>query len=195
MTAILNFIRYMHALVLLSVPHESFNDWGRVFNGCSESTNMCAVITQLIPSILMVGVVAAVAPYESHPAAAAMMWSVMPIVGAFLASTMAFLLNRVSENRRAVTGRVIGALVLGVSVPRLLTYVHPWVKDLSMDPILLILSGFASGLLGYAAAAHIVDRFFKDGPSIVDKGMEKITDSISTKVAEKMSAPVLPPGD
>lgn len=195
MTAILNFIRYMHALVLLSVPHESFNDWGRLFNGCSsESTNMCAALTTFLASLVPIIAMAA-NPYESYSATAALAWSLMPIVGALLASTTAFFLNKVTERPRAVAGRVICSLVFGVGIPRALIYYFPTMGKAFIDPFILVLGSYLIGMFGYAVAAYLVDKAIKESPGIVDKGMEKITDSISTKVAEKMSAPVLPPGD
>lgn len=105
----------------------------------------------------------------------ALSWSRMPIVGAMMASGMAFALNRTSENPKHVIGRAIGALVFGVGLPRLATYAHPWLKEMLLDDILLILGGFVCGLPGYALAGALVDKVFARSPEaaskLVDLGM------------------------
>lgn len=145
-----------------------------------ESTNMSAGIIH-ITAMALVFFAAVSTPFSDDAAVAAAYWALMPIIGALGASLMAFLLNRVSENRPAVVGRVIGAMVVGVGVPRAFTYIEPEVVKISLDPILLILAGFGCGLFGYAGAKALVDRVFKVAPGV----MEQQVDQLATRVAQK----------
>ncbi|WP_050028927.1 hypothetical protein [Verrucomicrobium sp. BvORR034] len=105
-----------------------------------------------------------------------MMWSTMPLAGALLASAMAFALNRRSEQLKLVFGRAIGAIVMGVVGPRIGTYAHPWIKELSLDPIVVCGAGFAFGLAGYALAAAVVDKFFKKAPAIAENAINDVAE-------------------
>lgn len=149
---------------------------------------MCAVVIHIVAATLVMATMTSVTGSEAAVAAA--MWSFMPIVGALGASLMAFLLNRVSERRGAVAGRVICSMVFGVGIPRALTLTHPWVKTMALDPILLMIAGFLCGLLGYAAAVHVVDRAFKLAPGVIDKGVEQLAEVVSAKVVSKTAANV-----
>lgn len=158
----------------------SIHDLGQFCDDHPDSTSMAATTFCMLASSLIL-ITAANLNYENESAMNAAMWSLMPIVGALLASCMAFLLNRISENRRAVIGRVIGACVTGVGLPRIMTYIHPTLKTMSLDPVLLILCGFCCGLLGYAAAAHMVSRMFRVAPGFVDQGLKKAAEKIGVK--------------
>ncbi len=166
----------MHAA---SHPHRFICQFTHPF----EVTDMVASLFNILAATTLF--IAATIPYETDSAMAAAMWSLMPMVGALLASTMAFMFNRVSENRREVAGRVIGALVVGIVLPRALTYVHPIIKTVSLDPILLVGLGFAFGLLGYAGGAALVAKYFKEAPSIVDRQMDRLAEAVSQKVVRK----------
>lgn len=156
---------------------------------------MAAALTYLSASALVVFsaaysgrvIIAQLSPnnYEVNLSMSALMWSLMPIVGAFMASGMAFLLNRVNEDRWAVAGRVIGALLAGVGVPRVATYMHPWIKNMASDPILLILAGFGCGMFGYMAGRAVVDWFGKRSPDIVNSEMDKLVDKVIDRTKNK----------
>jgi hypothetical protein len=104
------------------------------------------------------------------------MWSTMPLAGALLASAMAFVLNRKTEQIRLVMGRAIGAGVVGVVVPRVGTYFHPWLKEMALDPIVLFGVGFAFGLCGYVLAAVFVDKMFKKAPEFAERAVEDLAE-------------------
>jgi hypothetical protein len=155
-----------------------------VFNP-PESTQMSALTFHLAAASLIL-IAATTTPFTDDAAVAAAYWSLLPIVGALGAAFMAFLLNRVSENRPAVAGRVVGAMMAGVGLPRLLTFTHPWVKTLTMDPIILIMLGFICGLFGYAGARALVDRFFKLAPGVVNKQVDQLADVVAKKTVDKL---------
>lgn len=114
-------------------------------------------------------------------------WTILTMVGSLCASMMAFTLNRVTENPKAVIGRVIGALFTGVAVPRVLLFFWPSIASTLHDPIILVAVGFVSALFGYAGAAYTVEKAFKIAPSIVDQQVDKLAEKVSIKVVEKQA--------
>lgn len=81
-------------------------------------------------------------------------WAIFPLGGALTAATMSFLFKR--GDWMETMGRFIGAMVVGVFSPRLITYMHPAIKEWSLDPILIFGAGFGFGLAGYALAKFAV---------------------------------------
>jgi hypothetical protein len=167
----------MHAM---SHPHRFVH----YFTHPCELTDMTAGLINCVAAIVII-FAAGTGMFTSEDAISAAMWSVLPIAGALLASTMAFLFNRVSESRNAVAGRVIGAVVVGVVVPRALTYFHPIIQTISLDPILLLGIGFAFGMLGYAGGAAIVAKYFKEAPGVVNRNIDRLAEAVSQKVVKK----------
>lgn len=144
-----------------------------------DNTRMCFALNQMIASFILVAATVELQQADVH--ISPVYWSLMPVLGAVLASGMAFLLNSVEEGPRAVAGRFIGALVTGVGIPRILTYMHPWLKEVALDPILLIVGGFFCGLMGYAAAKFTVEKFFKDAPRLVNSQMDRLKNHLEDK--------------
>lgn len=102
----------------------------------------------------------------------AMQWSLLPLIGALLASGGAFMLNAKPEDRRTVAGRAIFACVFGVTMPKLLSIMHPWLQEATVDPILVILFGFLSGLIGYILSRPLVTRLFQRAPRMADEQID-----------------------
>ena len=144
-----------------------------------DNPRMCFALNQMFAAFIIIATTVELQSEGEHMVA--VYWSLMPMLGAIVASGMAFLLNRIDEGPKVIAGRFIMALVTGIGLPRILTYIHPWLKDLSLDPILLVLGGFFCGLMGYAAAKYTVDKFFKDAPGLVDDQMEKLRAKASGK--------------
>lgn len=80
------------------------------------------------------------------------------------------------ENRRTVKARVIVGMIGGVGVPRALELFVPWFRQITFDPILLIMAGFASAWLSYS----IGHAFFQK----LDKRENAIASTLA-KAAEK----------
>lgn len=80
------------------------------------------------------------------------------------------------ENRRTVKARVIVGMVGGVGIPRLLELFVPWFRQITFDPILLIMAGFACAWLSYS----IGHAFFQK----LDKRENAIAATLA-KAAEK----------
>lgn len=83
-------------------------------------------------------------------------WTLLPLIGATLASGGAFCLNTQQEVRRIVVGRCLFALMVGVIGPRLMSMMHPWISDLLSDPLLKVGAGFIHGFAGYILSWPVV---------------------------------------
>jgi Na+/proline symporter len=93
-------------------------------------------------------------------------WSTFPFVGALFASIMSVLFKKNDWKENAA--RFIAATVVGVGVPRLVTYMHPSLKEWSADPIILIMFGFAWGMVGFALAKWGFSWLNRRGPEIAE---------------------------
>lgn len=80
------------------------------------------------------------------------------------------------ENRRTVQARVIVGMIGGIGVPRILELFVPWFRQITFDPILLIMAGFACAWLSYS----IGHAFFQK----LDKRENAIASGLA-KAAEK----------
>jgi len=94
-----------------------------------------------------------------------MSWTLLPMVGATIASGGAFCLNTQTELRRYVIGRCLFALVVGVVGPRLTSMIHPWVSGMMVDPILKVGAGFVFGFVGYVVSWPFVKKFYDRAPN------------------------------
>jgi hypothetical protein len=110
---------------------------------------------------------------SSDDVRAAVMWSVMPLVGAMLSSAMAFFLSATPVDRRQAFGRCLGALVFGVCIPRLILVLKPEAQEIIRDPIVLIAGGSVFGLVGYSLISKIVNYFLSKGPKVLEKKLNK----------------------
>jgi hypothetical protein len=80
------------------------------------------------------------------------------------------------ENKRTQKARVIVGMVGGVGIPRGLELFIPWFRQITIDPLLLIVAGFVSAWLTYT----IGHAFFQK----IDKREDPIASSLA-KAAEK----------
>lgn len=114
----------------------------------------------------------------SHPTAesltAAVLWSVLPLIGAILISGMSFLLGSVNEPRKRVFGRALGAVLVGVAGPRFALYYKPALSDVIEDPILLIAAGALCGLIGYAVSAMVINWVMVKAPGRLESKLNEL---------------------
>lgn len=80
------------------------------------------------------------------------------------------------ENRRTVKARVIVGMIGGVGVPRLLELFVPWFRQITFDPILLIVAGFVCAWASYSIGHAFFQR--------LDKRENAIANTLA-KAAEK----------
>jgi len=139
----------------------------------------------------------------SQSEAEALRWSLLPLMGALIASATAFLLNRDREVGRIVAGRTIFALVGGVSVPKFASLIHPSLADVITDPLILVLFGIMAALPCYFLAKPIIERLGKQAPStaddLIDGAMHAATNRLKNigfvappSVASKWPVPPVP---
>lgn len=118
------------------------------------------------------------AAVASHPTTealtSAVLWSVLPLIGAILISGMSFLLGSVDEPRKRVYGRALGAILFGVAGPRLTIYYKPNIAELIDDPIILIAAGAAFGLVGYAIIATLINWVMIKAPSKLENRLNNL---------------------
>jgi hypothetical protein len=65
------------------------------------------------------------------------------------------------ENRRTVKARVIIGMIGGVGVPRAMDLFVPWFRQITFDPILLIMAGFACAWLSYSIGHAVFQKLDK----------------------------------
>lgn len=145
------------------------------------SNSMSALVIHAMAGLLL----AAVVPEAEARYGTVGYWTILTMVGSLGASMMAFTLNRVTEDPKAVFGRVIGAIFTGVALPRVAMFAYPPAAEKIHDPIILAAFGFICALIGYAGAAYLVEKAFKVAPSLVDQQIDKLADVVSDKVVAK----------
>jgi len=146
--------------------------------------------TTLAVQTIVAGIVLAVAPPDRVEL---MTWTLLPMIGATLASGGAFCFNTQPEVRRIVVGRCLFALVVGVLGPRVLSMVHPWLRDMMIDPLLLVGAGFFHGFVGYLMSWPFVRRAYERAPAVAEKQMAAIEKRIDEKIAQKAPTEKLNP--
>lgn len=104
----------------------------------------------------------------------AVMWSLLPLIGAILISGMSFLLGSVDEPRKRVIGRALGAILFGVSGPRFALYYRPDLADMIDDPIMMVAAGAVFGLIGYAVCATIINWVMIKAPSKLENRLNNL---------------------
>jgi len=139
------------------------------------TTNHTYEVLTLLSAALAASGAAAVASHPTTEAlTSAVLWSVLPLIGATLISEMSFLLGSVDEPRKRVYGRALGAILFGVAGPRLTIYYKPDIAELIDDPIILIAAGAAFGLVGYAVIATLINWVMIKAPSKLENRLNNL---------------------
>jgi len=132
------------------------------------------VLTLLSAAIASSGAAAVASHPTTEALTSAVLWSVLPLIGATLISEMSFLLGSVDEPRKRVYGRALGAILFGVAGPRLTIYYRPDIAELIDDPIILIAAGAAFGLVGYAVIATLINWVMIKAPSKLENRLNNL---------------------
>lgn len=178
MTSILHFTL---AHVRCSRVHEIYHN---------HSAQHCPMLAEVATATLVV-VQSAVAAFmlSVMPAEQTelMSWTLLPLIGATIASGGAFCLNTQQEVRKIVIGRCLFALMSGVVGPRFISLAQPWIKELMADPILKVGAGFLCGLVVYILSWWVVKGMYARAAPIAAKlvqvAEERIVSQIGAKVA------------
>jgi hypothetical protein len=113
-------------------------------------------------------------------------WTLLPLLGTTIVSCGAFCFNTQQEVRRIVIGRCCFAILVGVVGPRCMSMVHPWIREVMVDPLLLVGAGAVHGFVGYLISWPFVRRAYERAPAIADKQMSAIEQAVDRKLAEKL---------
>lgn len=97
----------------------------------------------------------ALAPAERY---ATLDWTLLTFLGATGAALVCFCLNTRAEIRRAIIGRCLVAMLIGVVGSRGLAIIHPAVMQVLDDPIMRIGAGAVFGFIGWIFFAAIFRR-------------------------------------
>lgn len=116
-------------------------------------------------------------------------WTLFPLLGTTIISCGAYCLNTQQEVRRIVIGRCCFAIIVGVVGPRVMSMVHPWLREVMIDPLLLVGAGAAHGFVGYLISWPFVRRAYERAPAIADKQMSAIEQAVAREVDKKLGNP------
>jgi len=152
--------------------------------------HVCETISFLAAAIATSGAAVAIAHPSGDILTAAVLWSLLPLIGAILISNISFLLGSVDEPRKKVFGRALGAILFGVAGPRLTLYYKPELAELIDDPILLIASGAAFGLIGYAVIATVINWAMIKAPSKLENKLNNLIYENKNNVDDDSDRPV-----
>lgn len=131
-------------------------------------------ISLLAAVIATSGAAAAIAHPSGELLTSAVLWSLLPLIGAILISWMSFLLGSVDEPRKRVFGRALGAILFGVAGPRFSLYYKPDLANMIDDPILMIAAGAGFGLVGYAVIATLINWVMIKAPSKLENRLNNL---------------------
>lgn len=139
----------------------------------------CGVLVTV--QTLAAGVLLAVLPPDRTEL---ILWTLLPMIGATLAASGAFCFNTASEVRKIVVGRCLFALVIGIIGPRILSMVHPWLRDIMIDPLLLVGAGFVHGFLGYLLSWPFVRRAYERAPAVAARQVAALEAKMAAEIGE-----------
>jgi len=131
-------------------------------------------ISLLAAAIATSGAAAAIAHPSGELLTSAVLWSLLPLIGAILISGMSFLLGSVDEPRKRVFGRALGAILFGVAGPRFSLYYKPDLANMIDDPILMIAAGAGFGLVGYAVIATVINWVMIKAPGKLENKLNNL---------------------
>jgi hypothetical protein len=131
-------------------------------------------VSILAAAIATSGAAVAITHPSGDTLTSAVLWSLLPLIGAILISGMSFLLGSVDEPRKRVFGRALGAILFGVAGPRFTLHYKPDIAVIIDDPILMIAAGAAFGLVGYAVIATVINWVMIKAPSKLENRLNNL---------------------
>lgn len=120
----------------------------------------------------------------------------IPLIGSMFVSGGLILLNPQPETRRIVIGRAMLALLAGVCLPQVLSWIHPSLAGLAVKPFALLLGGGICSGLVYILSKPFTLALYKRAEGdvaerlanqVVDKFLPKevVTTTTTTTVSPK----------
>lgn len=147
---------------------------------------LAEVVATLVVAVhsIATAVVLAIVPPDR---AEVMYWTLLPMLGATIASGGAFCFNTQPEVRKIVVGRCLFALFIGVVGPRVMSMIHPWLREIMIDPLLLVGAGFLHGFIAYLMSWPFVRKAYDRAPNVADKQLAAIEQAVDRKVNEALN--------
>lgn len=106
----------------------------------------------------------------------ALKWTLLPMIGAVFACIAALFLNPQTERRRTVFGRTIVGMICGITVPKVASICSQTLKDVWLEPLVVILAAFLITVLAYALSRPIVEKVFRQSSSMADNLIDEARD-------------------
>lgn len=100
-------------------------------------------------------------------------WS---LAGALLGTSMALAWHNRSDLRRRVIGRSLGALLAGVTIPPILEFCWPWIRDITANPILLFGLGAICAAIGFTMVHALHSALLRNERKLADRIANRIID-------------------
>lgn len=129
----------------------------------------------------------------------ALQWFLLPLLGALCSSVCAMLLNPLPEARKTVLARSIFGVVAGCGVPKVISMVHPALREMALDPVLAFLAGFAVSMVAYVVARPFVEKLYGRADDIaerlegeVERRIDTVTRTEKTETVKTVT-PVIAP--
>ena len=117
-----------------------------------------------------------------------MVWTLLPLIGATLAAGGAFCLNTQQEVRKIVVGRCLFAIVVGVILPRLMSMVHPSIREIMTDPLLKVGAGFFWGFLGYVMSWPVVRKSYERAPAAAAQMVKNVEQRMVKEIGAEVAS-------
>lgn len=118
----------------------------------------------------------------------ALMWLLLPLVGSLCSSVCAMLFNPNPEARKTVLARCVFATVFGTGIPKIISMLHPALKEWALDPVFTFLAGFVIAMICYVCARPLVEKLFARSGEYAEKAVDvmerRVEQTTVTKTVE-----------
>lgn len=123
----------------------------------------------------------------------ALMWLLLPLLGSLCSSVCAMLFNPNPEARKIVMARCVFAVVFGTGIPKILSMIHPALRDWALDPVFTFLAGFVIAMVCYICARPLVEKLFARSGDYADRAVDlverRVEQTTLTKTTETTAVP------
>jgi hypothetical protein len=149
-----------------------------------------------IVGLSLIGVTASPMLLADNPPAQqfALQWLLLPLLGSLLASVAAMMFNPNPEARKTVLARCVFAVTFGTGVPKVLSMVHPAIREWSLDPVFTFLSGFVVATLVYVCARPLVEKLFARSGEYADHAIDIVERKVEQTTLTKTTETTTPNG-
>lgn len=120
----------------------------------------------------------------------------VPLIGGVFTMGGAIFLNPTPETIHVKIGRAFLGMFACIIAPQLISLIHPYLKEVTTKPILLLAVGGVGAFAGYILASPIVRKIYERSDrvsaDILDRAEKKFTSQVIITASETVS-PNIPP--